>query len=128
MASAEASEYPTMKHFLLQGGVLTHASSSMYTRSRASAQCWNSFSCQNAEHTGLDKFWSQQILRYSSNFLLKSTQPVKIIRTWIFLVAKFFAVPFKGIYVFASQETSCILNQVPKPHTQTTCSSSDPQP
>lgn len=38
-----------------------------------------------------------------------------------FFLAKSYAIPPKGIYVFASQEPSCILNQVTKTPTQTTC-------
>lgn len=37
------------------------------------------------------------------------------------LVAEFYAISLKGIYVFTSQEPSCILNQVLMPPTQATC-------
>ena len=51
------TEYWTMKHFLLQGGIMTHTSSSKCDESQVSTECWNIyFSHKNAMSTGFDEF------------------------------------------------------------------------
>ena len=37
--SAQTNKYPTMKHFLLRSGVVTHTNSSKCNKFRASAEC-----------------------------------------------------------------------------------------
>ena len=52
-----ASKRQEMKHFLLQGSIMTYTSSSMCDNSQASAECSNIFfSLQNETSTGFGEF------------------------------------------------------------------------
>ena len=71
--SAETEEHRTMKHFLFQGSIMTHTSSSKGWQVLSKLRVLERlFSRQNVTSTGFDEFWNGQVLRYDCILMLKN--------------------------------------------------------
>ena len=74
MTSTKTYEYPTMKHFLSWGGIVTRTGSNKCKESRARPSAEIYFSHQNVRSTGFEEFQSQQVLRYDCNLKITKIQ------------------------------------------------------